>query len=255
MNVLIIEDEEPAADMLVAMLKKYDEEINVLAILASVEAGVKWLLENTPPNLIMLDIHLSDGLCFEIFKRVSIKCPVIFCTAYDQYALNAFQVNSIDYLLKPLKYEKLENSLQKMKDIQAQIKLSVNDDQINDIIKRINNNRQTFKTRFMVRLGTKIKAIKSDEIAYFHAKNKLTLLVTKEGKNFPLDYTLDELMELLDPVVFFHVNRSLIIHIDAAKEIHPYFKGRLKLVLSPPLDEEIVISSQKTPLFKAWLDH
>ncbi|KAA2241922.1 response regulator transcription factor [Chitinophaga agrisoli] len=255
MEILIIEDEEPAAERLTELLKQYDAGIRPLAILPSVQAAVKWFNEHPQPDLVLLDIHLSDGLCFEIFKQVKVKCPIIFCTAYDQYVLDAFQVHSIDYLLKPVQYQKLEKSLQKMEEIRSHAKSAISEVQFSDIINIIKTSQQTYKSRFMVKTGTKIKAIKSEEIAYFHSRNKLTLLVSKERQSFPLDYTLDELMTMLDPVSFFHVNRNLIIHIDAVKEVHPYFKGRLKLVLSPEHDEEIVISSQKTPLFKAWLDH
>lgn len=255
MDVLIIEDEEPAAERLVGLLKQYDASIIPLAILSSVEDVVKWFTDHRQPDLVLLDIHLSDGLCFDIFKQVQVKCPIIFCTAYDQYVLDAFQVHSIDYLLKPVQYQKLEKSLKKMEEIRSQMKPAGSDLHFNEIINIIKTSQHTYKSRFMVKTGNRIKAIKSSEIAYFYSRNKVTLLVSKEGQSFPLDYTLDELMTMLDPVMFFHVNRNLIIHIDAVKEVHPYFKGRLKLVLSPQQEDEIVISSQKTPLFKAWLDH
>jgi len=254
MEVLIIEDEEPAAERLAGLLKQYDASISPLAILSSVKAAVSWFADHRQPDLVLLDIHLSDGLCFDIFKQVELRCPIIFCTAYDQYVLDAFQVHSIDYLLKPVQYPKLEKSLQKMEAIRSQMRPAGNDAHFNEIIQIIKTSQQSYKSRFMVKAGNRIKAIKSSEIAYFNSRNKITLLVTKEGQRFPLDYTLDELMTMLDPVQFFHVNRNLIIHIDSVKEVHPYFKGRLKLVLVPEYDEETVISSQKTPLFKAWLD-
>lgn len=254
MNVLIIEDEEPAAVRLVGLLQQYDAAINPIAILSSVEEAVNWFADHRQPDLVLMDIHLSDGLCFEIFKEVEVHCPVIFCTAYDQYALEAFQVNSIDYLLKPVQYAKLEKSLQKMEAIRAQIKPVAEMPGLSEIMDIIKTGRQQYKSRFMVKTGNRIKAIKTSDIAYFLSRNKLTMLVTKDKQHFPLDYTLDELMTLLDPVLFFHVNRNLLIHIDAVKEIHPYFKGRLKLELTPAYEEEIVISSQKSPLFKDWLD-
>lgn len=255
MDVLIVEDEEPAAERLLGLLKQYDARISPLAILSSVEEAVKWFAGHRQPDLVLLDIHLSDGMCFDIFRQVEVKCPIIFCTAYDQYVLDAFQVHSIDYLLKPVQFPKLEKSLQKMEEIRSRMKPAGGDSYLNEIINFMKTGQQKYKSRFMVKTGNKIKAVKSDDIAYFYSRNKISLLMTKEGQSFPLDYTLDELMTMLDPVMFFHVNRSLIIHIDAVKEVHPYFKGRLKLVLSPGHDDEIVISSQKTPLFKAWLDH
>ncbi|HEU4552719.1 MAG TPA: LytTR family DNA-binding domain-containing protein [Chitinophaga sp.] len=255
MEVLIIEDEEPAAERLVGLLRQYDKAIRPLATLPSVEEVVKWFADHRQPDLVLLDIHLSDGLCFDIFKQVEVRCPIIFCTAYDQYVLDAFQVHSIDYLLKPVQYQKLEKSLQKMEAIRSQMRPAGSDPHFNEIINIIKNSQQSYKSRFMVKTGNRIKAVKSSDIAYFISRNKVTLLVTTEGQRFPLDYTLDELMAMLDPVMFFHVNRNLIIHIDSVKEVHPYFKGRLKLVLTPGQEEEVVISSQKTPLFKAWLDH
>jgi two-component system LytT family response regulator len=255
MEVLIIEDEEPAAERLVGLLQQYDASIHPLAILSSVEAAVQWFADHRQPDLVLLDIHLSDGLCFDIFKQVELRCPIIFCTAYDQYVLDAFQVHSIDYLLKPVQYPKLEKSLQKMEAIRSQMRPVGNEAHFNEIIHMIRNSQQRYKSRFMVKSGNRIKAVKSSDIAYFNSRNKVTLLVTKEGQRFPLDYTLDELSTMLAPVLFFHVNRNLIIHIDSVKEVHPYFKGRLKLVLFPEQEEETIISSQKTPLFKAWLDH
>ena len=254
MQVLIIEDEPLAAEKLIKFLCTYDAAIVISDTLASVETAVPWLKTNPLPDLILLDIHLADGLCFDIFKQVEVKCPIIFCTAYDQYALKAFQLHSIDYLLKPIQYTKLEQSLNKLKDMQRTRKPEISNKQIEDIISLMKNQESSYKSRFLVKLGTKIRTIKISEIAYFHSHDKLNLLVTKEGDRYPVDYSLDDLIQLLEPTLFFHINRKLIIHIDAVKEIHSYFKGRLKLTLDPKLDEEVIVSSQKTPLFKTWLD-
>ncbi len=253
MKVLIIEDEPLAAEKLGKLLHEYSNAIQVLATLASVETAVEWLSENPLPDLILSDIHLADGLCFDIFKKVEVKCPVIFCTAYEEYALKAFQYHSIDYLLKPVKFDALAQSLRKLKEMQGLAK-QVPETKLDDIISIIRNREGNYKSRFMVKLGTKIKAIKTEDIAYFYSRDKLNLLVTRDGHNYPVDYSLEDLIQMLNPTHFFHVNRNLIIHIDAAKEIHPYFKGRIKLVLEPKLDEEVIISSQRTPLFKTWLD-
>ena len=254
MRVLIIEDEPLAAEKLTKLLLEYNVTIQILETLQSVEAAITWLKNNNRPDLLLLDIHLADGLCFDIFKEIEVKCPVIFCTAYDQYALKAFQLHSIDYLLKPVQYGKLEQSLEKMKEMQQSRTADILPAKIDDIINIVKNKDAGYKSRFMVKLGNKIKTIKTQEIAYFHSNNKLNMLVTKDGQSFPVDYSLDELIQILNPKFFFHISRKLIIHIDAAKEIHPYFKGRLKLILTPHLDEEVLVSSQKTPLFKAWLD-
>jgi two-component system LytT family response regulator len=157
--------------------------------------------------------------------------------------------------MKPVQYTRLAKSLDKMRDMHQAFGNNSPVIQVNEIMDMIRNGESKYKSRFMVKLGSKIKTIKTSEIAYFYSYNKLTLLVTKEGQQFPVDYALDELIHMLNPDLFFHINRKLIIHIDSAKEIHPYFKGRLKLILHPMLDEEIIISSQKTPLFKTWLDH
>jgi two-component system, LytTR family, response regulator LytT len=254
MKVLIIEDEALAAERLGKLLYEYNPAIQVLAVIPSVEAAVKWLQEHDLPDLLLLDIHLSDGLCFDIFKQVTVKCPVIFTTAYDQYALEAFQVHSIDYLLKPVQFSKLAQSLDKMQEMRRTLGPAPAEIPINDLMKLIRSQEGSYKSRFMVKIGAKIKAIKTSDIAYFFSSNKLTLLITRENQKFPVDYALDDLIQLLDPSHFFHINRKLIISFDAAKEIHPYFKGRLKLVLTPPLEEDIVISSEKTPAFKSWLD-
>jgi len=253
MNVLIIEDEVPAAERLKRLLMQ-QEEVEIAGILTSIATTVSWLQEHPHPDVMFLDIHLADGLSFEIFKQVTVKCPVIFCTAYDQYALDAFQFNSIDYLLKPVKEDKLVKSLEKMKNVRQSYEPSTDPLKMTDLVHLLNKKEAAYKSRFMVKMGAKIKTVKTDDIAYFYSSNKLTLLVTKDNENYPVDYALDELITILDPVLFFHVNRKLIIHIDAAKEIHPYFKGRLKLELQPPLEEEVIISSQKTPAFKDWLD-
>lgn len=256
MKILILEDEMLAVEKLRHLLCEYDPQAQIVAALPSVEAAVRWLQQHRPPDLLLADIHLADGLCFEIFSQVPVKCPVIFTTAYDQYALHAFQVHSIDYLLKPVQYANLAHSLNKLRDMQHALGPSSPQFAMQDIMNIIRNGNGNYKSRFMVKVGSKIKAIKTSEIAYFYSFNKLNLLVTHDNLRFPVDYTLDDLMEVLDPRLFFRINRKLIIHFDAAKEIHPYFKGRLKLVLHPPLnEEETIISSEKTPAFKTWLDH
>ncbi|RYD95450.1 MAG: response regulator transcription factor [Sphingobacteriales bacterium] len=253
MKVLIIEDEIPAAERLQRLLLQQGN-IEIAGVLNSVETTVAWLQQNPHPDVMFLDIHLADGLSFDIFNQVAVKCPVIFCTAYDQYALDAFQFNSIDYLLKPVTEEKLVKSLEKMNNIRESYIPTTDPLKMNDLVHLLKKKDAAYKSRFMVKMGSKIKTVKTDDIAYFYSTNKLTLLVTKDAENYPVDYALDELITMLDPVLFFHVNRKLIIHIDAATGIHPYFKGRLKLELHPPLEEEVIISNQKTPSFKDWLD-
>ncbi|MEM7658917.1 MAG: LytTR family DNA-binding domain-containing protein [Bacteroidota bacterium] len=251
MKVVIIEDEALAAERLERLLHRHDPQIHILAQLASVETSLEWFKTQEEPDLIFADIQLSDGLCFELFEEIRPNCPVIFTTSYDQYALNAFEVNSVAYLLKPIRFEKLVQSLEKLEEFKAQFAQEVD---VQALAKEILQHNAPPKSRFLVKNGTQIRSVKAEEIAYFYADQKITLLVTWEGRRYPMDHSLDRLTEMLDPHVFFRANRRFLIHIDAAAEIRPYFKGRLKLALQPPTEEEVVISSERTPSFKQWLD-
>ena len=255
MNVLIIEDEGLAAEKLVKELRGIESDINVLASIKSVEASLLWLKSNPSPDLIFSDIQLLDGLSFEIFSEHKAECPIIFTTAYDQYAIQAFEVNSIDYLLKPIKKEKLQTSLQKFHELEKGSSIagsSLSTDDVNRIAQAINS-KGSHKSRFLVKFGQRIRAISTNDIAYFYTEDKLTFVVTEDKQRFPMDNTLEELNNLLDPVNFFRINRKYIVKIDAVKEIHPYFKGRVKLELTPPIEDDIVVSSERTPAFKTWL--
>lgn len=251
MKVLIIEDEILAADRLESLLHRHDERIEVLAKIGSIEEAVSWLTTYPDPDLILADIHLSDGLCFEIFRKVQIKSPVIFTTSYDKYALEAFEVHSIAYLLKPVRFEKLVQGIKKLQDLKSDLSLGWNPASIASLLQ---GQSPKYKQRFLVKNGQQIRTIKTEDVRYFYADQKITLLVNKEGKRFPLDQSLDRLMPLLDPQSFFRANRRFIIQLDAVSLIRPYFKGRLKLELDPAFGEDIIISSEKTPSFKQWLD-
>ncbi|RMG72794.1 MAG: DNA-binding response regulator [Bacteroidetes bacterium] len=257
MNILIFEDEALAAERLARLCQRYDPQMQPLAQLASVEEAVAWLQGHEMPDLIFADIQLVDGLCFEIFRTVPVSCPVIFTTSYDQYALEAFAVHSIDYLLKPLRYEKLAQALDKLASLRQELSSGAPpapEIDLDELAARLLAREPAFKSRFLVRNGPNIRAVKTEEIAYFYSDRKLTLLVSREGRRFPVDYSLDRLSEMIDPRSFFRANRQFLVHVDAVQVIHPYFKGRLKLELDPPIDEEVVVSSDKTPLFKEWLD-
>ncbi len=253
MKVLIIEDEALAADRLEKMLLEIDDNIEVVKKIKSAEASIQWLTDNPEPDLIISDIHLSDSLCFEIFATVKPTCPVIFATAYDQYAIQAFEVNSIDYLLKPIQQAKLEKSIEKFHGLKTSPNTEYPD--LSHIAALIDQKSKSYKSRFLVKVGTKIKSISVSNIAYFFTHEKMTYIVSTDEKKFPVDHTLEEIDTLLNPNEFFRINRKYVIHIDAVREINPYFKGRLKLKLSPDIDDDIVISSEKTPAFKAWLDN
>jgi two-component system response regulator LytT len=256
MKVLIIEDEQHAAEALEAIILKLRPEAKVLAQLGAVEEAVEWLRLHQAPELIFCDIYLSDGNSFEIFRQIEVKCPVIFTTAYNQYAIEAFQVNSIDYLLKPIKTDEVAKSLRKYEELQQQHMVQKLESLQNLLgSPQVQSARErSAKTRFMVKSGQSIKAISSEDIAYFLAEEGVVFLVTYEGKRFVVNYTLDQLEELLDIDFFFRANRQLFVHINSIKEVRPYFKGRLLLLLQPDAKTEIVISSSKASAFKDWLD-
>jgi len=251
MNVLILEDEQLASDRLMTMLQSIDAQINIVGVLKSLDESKKWFEANELPDLIISDIRLLDGLSFDLFRSMELDVPVIFTTAYDQYAIKAFEVNSIDYLLKPILKDKLEVAIEKFKERKANNRFPADFDSLYDLIQ---NQKKSYKSRFLIKSGVKIVAVSIEKVAYFYSQNKLTYLVTKDGKKFPLDQTLEILEGQLDPEVFMRANRQFILSFNSISEIHPYFKGRLKLELEPASELEIVISAEKTPEFKGWLD-
>ncbi len=253
MKVLIFEDEKLASERLIELLKELRPEMEVVNSIKSVEAGVLWLENNELPDLIISDIQLLDGTSFEIFSQIEITCPVIFTTAYDQYAIKAFEVNSVDYLLKPIQSEKLKVALDKVgnKTPAAGSSAGLDIEQIRSLLKQ---EQPEYKSRFLVKVGQRIRAIPIEKVAYFFSRDKLTYIVNFEGQKFPIDQTLEEIDTLVNPKDFFRVNRKFVVHFNSVADIHPYFKGRVKLGLTPDIDEEIVVSSEKTPVFKRWLD-
>lgn len=248
---MILEDETLAAERLERLLREIDPSLEILAVIKSLEEGRQWFAQNEWPELIISDIRLLDGLSFELFKNLQLEIPVIFTTAYDQYAIKAFEVNSIDYLLKPIPKEKLAQSLLKFQDRKSKNKFPADFEGLYDLIQ---HQKKSFKSRFLIKVGAKIVAVGIEKVAYFYSHNKLTWLVTKDGKKLPVDQTLEVLEEQLDPANFVRANRQFMISFESIAEIHPYFKGRLKLELNPPCDQELVISAEKTPEFKDWLD-
>ena len=253
MKVLIIEDERLASERLIELLKELKPELEIVATIRSVEAGLLWFENNEHPNFIVSDIQLLDGTSFEIFEQHKPKCKVIFTTAYNQYAIKAFEVNSVDYLLKPIQREKLATALKKIEE-QPAISSSPAFD-LSQIKALINEQNKEYKSRFLTKIGQRIRAIPTEKIAYFYTHDKLTYIVTFEKQKYIIDNTLEEVDQMLNPKQFFRVNRKFLVHFDAVSDIHPYFKGRVKLSLSPEIDDDIVVSSEKTPLFKQWLDN
>lgn len=252
MNILLIEDEKLAAEKLTSLVEKICPESKVLNILDSVDGAIDYLKNNEEPDLIISDIHLTDGLCFSIYTEVKVQCPIIFATAYEKYAIQAFEVNSIDYLLKPIQESRLEQAINKYKQLKN--KTEDNTALYEEFQKLLVQKNRNYKSRFLCKLGNKIKSIPTENILYFYSANKMTFLVDKNEQRLPINNTLDEIDQLIDPDNFFRINRKYITHFDAIAEIHPYFKGRLKLKLNPSMDDDIVVSTEKSPIFKAWLD-
>ncbi|CAN5618624.1 LytTR family DNA-binding domain-containing protein [soil metagenome] len=250
MNVVIIEDEDRTARQLERLLKKYDPSVQVLTQLPSVKAAVAWFSEHAQPDLAFMDIHLEDGLAFRIFEQLTLTVPVIFTTAYDEYVLKAFKVNSIDYLLKPVDYEELVAAMEKFKTIQRQPVLPG----LNALLQLIQKPQtSSFKERFMVTIGTKIHSIEVVDIAYFYSEEKATFLLTKAGQLLPLEYSLDQLSGLVNPGHFFRVNRQCIVARTAIQAVHAYSAGKLKLDLLPVSRHEVFVSMSRLSEFKDWL--
>ncbi|PVW14675.1 LytR/AlgR family response regulator transcription factor [Marixanthomonas spongiae] len=251
MEVLIIEDEKPSARRLKRMLEKLD--VIVKHTLHSVEEAVEWFSNNPQPELIFLDIQLSDGLSFEIFDTVSITSSVIFTTAYDEYALQAFKLNSIDYLLKPIDQEDLEKAVEKYKTFKPQQQnVQLNFEDIKKML--INPVEREYKKRFTTKIGQHLKMISVDDIECFYSENKGTYAHTTEGRNYLLDTTLEQLENELAPQTFFRVNRTFFININAIKDIISYTNSRLQLKLNNYSDQDIIVAREKVKDFKIWLE-
>lgn len=252
MNIVIIEDEVLAAERLMMLIQQYNSSINIVAILESIEESVEWLKTHPEPDLLFVDIHLSDGHSFEIFKKVNLQKPIIFTTAYDNYALNAFQFFSIDYILKPITAHALSAALNKYKTLTGNFAIT-NYELLSNQLKENFNVR--YKDRFIAKVGQRSFFLQADEVAYFFADNKIIYLVDKQGYRFIVNFTLEKLEPLLDPHVFFRINRQIIIHFKAVEQVKPYFNNRLKLILKGiKVDEDIVISRERVSDFKIWAD-
>ncbi|MEM7656626.1 MAG: LytTR family DNA-binding domain-containing protein [Bacteroidota bacterium] len=248
MKILIIEDENPAASRLKQLLREVQPDHEVLGVLDTVEASVQWLTTQAAPSLIFLDIQLADGLSFELFEQVEVKVPIIFTTAYDQYALQAFQVNSIDYLLKPIDRDALKRALEKYAEFRPQSPLP-DWSALHQMLQP-----QRSKQRFLIRVGEQYRPIPVAEIAYFFAEAKMVMLHTQAGRSYPVDHTLDELEAMVDAQHFFRLNRKYLARLSAIQGIHTYFNGRLKIALHPATEQEVIVSRTKVPSLKQWLN-
>ena len=254
MKILIVEDEDLAVKKLQKTLLSIDKMVEVSGVTESIQDTVDFLKENPSPDLILMDIELADGQSFEIFNLTEVKAPVIFITSYDEYALKAFKVNSVDYLLKPVQKDELEAALNKYKSLKGN-GTSKNNNDINTLIKELQTKLQPkeFRKRFLVKQAQKLVSIEVDDIAYFYSDGRLNFFKTTDNRKFVVDYTMDELSEMLDPDKYFRISRSFYVSIDSIDQIHDYFGNRLLLHLKPAVDKEALVSREKVMDFKKWM--
>ena len=267
MTILLLEDEYPAAERLQRLLAQAAPEAQVLAVLDTVASALAWLAANPAPSLILSDIHLADGLSLEIWEQAVVPSPVVFTTAFDAYAIRAFRANSVDYLLKPVKLAELQAALAKLRQwpgaeagtySAAGLASLPTSPALNSPIERLLDALprpgQPYKTRFLVRQGELLLPLPTAEIAWFTSRNDTTTLVATDGRRFLLDYTLEQLESLLDPVHFYRLNRQIVAQLSAVRRLHPHFNGKLLVELQPATSEEIMVSREKASAVKAWLE-
>lgn len=255
MKILIVEDEPFAQQELIRLLKKTGKEFELLDTLDSVEDSIDWFSKNTHPDLVFLDIQLADGLSFDIFGEIELKSGVIFTTAYDEFAIRAFKLNSIDYLLKPVKLEALETALdkfEKMKKVMSSGQAGLNEEQLQSVIKLMSS--KNYKTRMLIRLGDQIKSIDMKDVAYFRADENIVFVHANDGAKFIVDNTLEQLEGLLDPRSFFRLNRTFIAAFSSIKKVSKYFNSRLLVELAPAAEDQVLVSRARTKAFLEWLD-
>lgn len=263
MNILIVEDEKLAVRKLTKLLEITAPDFIIKGITPSIEATVEWLSENRlngekEPDLIFLDIELADGQSFEIFNRIDVKSTVIFTTSYDEYALQAFKVNSIDYLLKPVQQEDLQRSIKKFYDLTGQQKTSAAVSlpaSLENILKNLQLQQPVteYRKRFLVKQGARLLSVEISEIAYFYIEEGISFFKNYQGQKFVVDYRMDELDEFLDPNRFFRINRGIILTHQSVVQIQPYYNNRLALTLKPAFDKEAIVSRERTNDFKVWM--
>ena len=250
MNCLIVEDEKVAAERLVGLIKKYDPSIDISEIVQSVKNAVQWLNTHQTPDLIFMDIQLADGLSFEIYEQTIVKTPVIFTTAYDEYALKAFKVNSIDYLLKPVDLNELKNAIDKYKENNSpkEIPVQVFDSIMHSLTKK-------YKDKFVINVGEHIKVFTTEDIQCFYSMEKYTFLQNNSGRDYAINYSLDQLEDLLDPAQYFRINRKFIVSFSAISDIISYSNSRLKVKLNSNESNDLLVSREKVQDFKKWLEN
>jgi two-component system, LytTR family, response regulator LytT len=250
MNAVVIEDEIIAAQKLERLIIQSTDEIEVIAILQSVDESIEWFLHNPTPSLVFMDIHLADGSAFSIFDKVQIPCPIIFTTAYDEYALKAFEVNSIDYLLKPISEKSLEHALTKFRNMNVSPRN--NSDMMAQLLASINESKKVFKSSFLIPYKDKFIPLAIDKIAFFYSENKMAKITTLDNQSFTIDSSLDVLFTNLDTSKFFRANRQYIVSHKAIKDISVWFGSKLSINLTVSVPEEIIVSKARVPEFKSW---
>jgi len=258
MKILIIEDEPFARAELLRLLKDTGREFEILGQIDSVEESVQWLKTHPSPELIFLDIQLSDGLSFDIFRQVPVITPVIFTTAYDEFAIRAFQLNSIDYLLKPIRPEALENALNKLDAIRMAFNSPpdrpqpvIDNTKLETLLRMISHD---YKSRILLKVGDQLRSVEMGEVAYFYAEDDVVFAMLRDKKRYIIDYTLNQLETQLDPEKFFRITRGCIAHVASVKKVSKYFNSRLAVELEPPTEEKLLVSRVNVPEFLKWLD-
>lgn len=255
MKTLIIEDDVPSQRLLKNMLAEIDDDIEVVGCLDGIKSSLNWFKNNPHPELVFMDIQLSDGISFDILKMVNIESMIIFTTAYDDYAIQAFKVNSLDYLLKPFDRDDLQKALEKYQEYYKSFFRQKNADiDYTEIASQIKNAEPQHRKRFLIQSYEDYFQLPVEQIAYFHSVQKTTLAVTFEQRKYPLNFSLENLIGQLDPELFFKVNRQIILNINAIKKIHSYFQGKLAIKTKPAHSEEVIVGKDKAASFKRWLD-
>jgi len=252
MKILIVEDEDLEVKKLMKNLLSVSENAEIVGVTDSIKTTVEWLHENPHPDLILMDIELADGQSFEIFNLTEVKSPVIFTTSYDEFALKAFKVNSLDYLLKPVQKEELQAALNKYQKLKVSSEGNVN---LDNLVKGLQQKLKpkSFRKRFLVKHAQKLASIEISDIAYFYSDGRLNFFKTNDNKKYVVDYTMDEMEEMLDPEKYFRISRSFYVSIDSVEKIDDYFGNRLILGLKPAVDKEALVSREKVTDFKNWL--
>jgi len=248
MKAYILDDEPAAVRRLQQLLTGIDPDVEIVATLSSIETSVEWFDRHPSPDLVLMDIHLADGSSFEIFEKAKVDAPVIFATAYDEYALKAFKVNAIDYLLKPIKEEELRQAMERVSG------QAVREDAGEDILSRLLEAGFIKKQRrVLVKMGQSIKLVELDQVAYFYSRDKITFAVMPGKQRYPLDQSLDQVEQMVDPASYFRINRQFLVRLDAIEEMVVYSKSRIKLKLNPPTEEDAIVSKERSPDFRKWL--